>query len=384
MKLFRSWLALAVCAVALTVGHPAAHAVETKADEAIVLDDTTGEVLYAKHPDRRVPPASMSKIMTAYVVFDRVKNGDLSLDDTFTVSEKAWRKGGSKMFVEVGSEVAVKDLLRGMIVQSGNDASIALAEGVAGTEDAFAELMNQKAQEIGLKNSTFRNATGWPHPEHRTTVRGLAKIAQHLINDFPELYKLFSEREFSWNGIRQFNRNPLLGRGMGVDGLKTGHTQNAGYGLTASAKRDGRRLIAVVAGLEKPEAREDETARLLKWGFREFEAHTLFAKGETVERARLWLGTSGSVPLVTERDVRITLPRDSRDELNVRVTYESPIPAPVDKGERLATLHLDAPDREPTAMPLVAAQGVDQLGPVGRLAGGLQFMLFGPPTPEAR
>ncbi|SDF74498.1 D-alanyl-D-alanine carboxypeptidase (penicillin-binding protein 5/6) [Limimonas halophila] len=384
MMLRRSWLALTVLAAALTLGQPAARALETKAEEAIVLDHTTGEVLYAKHPDRRIPPASMSKMMTAYVVFDRIRNGDLSLDDTFTISEKAWRKGGSKMFVEVGNEVSVENLLKGMIVQSGNDASIALAEGVAGTEEAFAQLMTRKAREIGVDKSTFQNATGWPDPDHRVTVRGLAQIARHIIEDFPKLYEFFSQREFSWNGIRQFNRNPLLGRGMGVDGLKTGHTQNAGYGLTASAERDGRRLIVVVAGLDRPSGRENEAARLLKWGFREFGTYTLFAKGETVEKARLWLGTEGSVPLVTRKDVKMTLPRDKREELTATVIYDSPVPAPVEKGERLATLRLEAPDKDTTTIPLVAARSVDQLGPVGRLAGGLQFLLFGPPTPETK
>jgi len=378
------WLAMAMFAAALVLGPMTARALETKADEAIVLDYTTGEVLYAKHPDRRVPPASMSKIMTAYVVFDRIRNGDLSLDDTFEISEKAWRKGGSKMFVEVGNEVSVENLLKGMIIQSGNDASIALAEGVAGTEEAFAQLMTRTAREIGLDKSTFKNATGWPHPEHRVTVRELAGVAKHIIRDFPELYRLFAQREFTWNGIRQFNRNPLLGRGMGVDGLKTGHTQNAGYGLTASAKRDGRRLIVVVAGLEKPAGRENEAARLLKWAFREFDTYTLFEKGETVERARLWLGTNGSVPLVTQRDVQITLPRDSREDLDVTVLYESPIPAPVEKGDRLATLRIEAPDRDTISLPLVAERSVAQLGPLGRLAGGLQFLIFGPPTPETR
>lgn len=360
-----------------TVG--GARAIETPADEAILMDYTTGQVLFTKNAEALTRPASMTKIMTAYLVFERLKDGRLSLDDTFVVSKKAWQKGGSKMFVEVGNEVSVENLLRGVIVQSGNDASIVLAEGIAGTESAFAEMMTAKARELGLDETTFRNATGWPHPEHRTSAEDLAKLSRAMIRNFPEYYHFFAEREFTWNDIRQFNRNPLLTRNMGVDGIKTGHTQKAGYGLTASAKRKDRRLILVVNGLETAEQRAQESARLLKWGFREFANRTLFEAGETVERAPVWLGEKDRVPLVVEDTLTLTLKRDSTDDLSVKVTYESPVPAPIESGDRLATLHVDGPNLTAREVPLVAGTSVAQLGPVGRIVSGVEFLIFGAP-----
>jgi D-alanyl-D-alanine carboxypeptidase (penicillin-binding protein 5/6) len=354
--------------------------VETPAREAILMDYDTGHVLFAKNAEQRMPPASMTKIMTTYLVFERLKEGRLSLDDTFVVSRKAWRKGGSKMFVEVGNEVTVEDLLQGVIVQSGNDASIVLAEGIAGTTEAFAKLMTKKAQELGMDETTFKNSTGWPHPEHRTSADDLAILSRALIQNFPTYYEYFAEREFTWNDIRQFNRNPLLGRNMGVDGIKTGHTQNAGYGLTASAERKDRRLILVVNGLESAEQRADESARLLEWGFREFDNYTLFEGGETVEQASVWLGQADQVPLVVENPLTLTMKRDNKTAMTVKVTYEGPIPAPIESGERLATLHVRVPgggtDR---TVPLVAGASVPQLGPIGRIVSGVEFFVFGAP-----
>ncbi len=374
------FLSFLVLAGMLCLGSTAAaQAIETPADEAILMDYQTGQVLFAKNAERPTPPASMTKIMTAYLVFERLKDGRLSLDDTFVVSKKAWQKGGSKMFVEVGNEVSVEDLLRGVIVQSGNDASIVLAEGIAGTESAFADMMNAKARELGLDETTFRNSTGWPHPEHRTSAQDLAKLSRALIRKFPQYYHFFAEREFTWNDIRQFNRNPLLTRNMGVDGIKTGHTQKAGYGLTASAKRKERRLVLVVNGLNSTEQRAQESARLLEWGFREFDNYTLFEGGETVERASVWLGEKDRVPLVIEKPLTLTLKRDNVDDMTVKVTYESPIPAPIESGERLATLHVDGPALEKREVPLVAGSHVAQLGPVGRIVSGVEFLIFGAP-----
>lgn len=372
--------ALAVLLLAGAVlAAPNARAFQTSAEEAILMDYQTGAVLFAKHPDRRMPPASLTKIMTAYLVFERLKDGRLSLDDTFRVSEKAWRKGGSKTFVEVGNDVRVEDLLRGMIIQSGNDASIVLAEGIAGTEEAFAEMMNEKARALGMQNTTFRNATGWPDPEHRTSVRDLAILARALIKNFPEYYDFYSELEFTWNEIRQFNRNPLLRRNMGVDGLKTGYTRNAGYGLAASAERDGRRLIMVVSGLDSPKARETESARLIEWGFREFDNYLLFEAGETVENAPVWLGEVPYVPLVTRERLEMTMKRAAREQMTVTVSYESPIPAPIAEDEQMATLRIEAPNSEPRQVPLVAGEQVEQLGPIGRIVSGVEFLLFGAP-----
>ena len=245
---------------------PPAQALETRAREAFLIDVTTGTVLLEKDADVSMPPASMSKIMTAYLVFGALKEGRISLDDKLPVSEKAWRKGGSKMFVEVGSEVSVEDLLRGVIVQSGNDACIVLAEALAGSEEAFAEQMTRKAREIGMEGSTFTNSTGWPDPNHRMTARDLAILAERMVQDFPDFYHYYSEREFTYNGIRQGNRNPLLYKNLGADGLKTGHTEEAGYGLTASAERDGRRLVLVINGLESIKARSEEAERLIASG----------------------------------------------------------------------------------------------------------------------
>ncbi|WP_119165639.1 D-alanyl-D-alanine carboxypeptidase family protein [Algihabitans albus] len=356
---------------------PPAAAFETAAEEAILIDLTAGTVLFEKDADTQIPPASMSKIMTAYMVFKRLKAGDLSMEDTFLVSEKAWRKGGSKMFVEVGDRVAVEDLLRGVIVQSGNDASIVLAEGIAGSEAAFAELMNREAEELGLTNSSFANATGWPDPNHRMSVRDLAKVASVLVQDYPEYYGLYSETEFTWHEIRQSNRNPLLYRNIDADGLKTGHTEEAGYCLTASALRGDRRLVMVVAGLESARQRAEESERLLEWGFREFSAERLFEIGEVVEEAEVWLGEDATVPLVVAEDAVMAVRRDARDDVVVTVSYDGPIPAPVAAGDRLATLTVQVPDMPAREFPLLAGGDVEKLGPIGRLMAGVRHLIFG-------
>jgi D-alanyl-D-alanine carboxypeptidase (penicillin-binding protein 5/6) len=352
-------------------------AIETTAREAFMIDAMTSTVLLNKDADNLMPPASMSKIMTTLLVFDRLRDGRLSMDDEFTVSEKAWKKGGSKMFVEVGKRVRVEDLLRGVIVQSGNDACIVLAEGIAGSEEAFAELMNARAREIGMVDSHFTNATGWPDPEHHMTARELALLAEFVIETYPEYYPLYSERVFTWNGIEQQNRNPLLYRDIGADGLKTGHTEAAGYGLTASAVRDGRRLILVVNGLDSMRARGEESERLLDWGFREFKNLSLFEAGEAVTQADVWFGESDRVSLVAERDVVVTLPRNARDELKVTVLYEGPIPAPIEAGAPLGTLKIEAPGIESLSIPLQAEIAVARQGVVGRAISGLKHMMFG-------
>jgi serine-type D-Ala-D-Ala carboxypeptidase (penicillin-binding protein 5/6) len=356
----------------------AALAFETAATAAILVDSETGQVLFSKNPDEPIPPASMSKLMTVYMVFERLKEGSLSLDDTFPVSEKAWRKGGSKMFVEVGDRVRVAELLRGIIVQSGNDACIVVAEALAGTEEAFAERMTRRAHELGLSSTTLTNASGWPDPEHLMSVRDLATLARIIIEKFPEYYHFFSEKEFVYSGIKQHARNPLLYDDMGADGLKTGHTEEAGYGLTASAIRDDRRLILVVAGLEKASQRASEAERLLGYGFREFDNYRLFTAGETVEQADVWLGREGSVPLVVQDDVVITLSREARRELRVRVAYEWPIPAPVTSGTPLAQLEIAAPGIEPWQVPLVAGAEVHAANLFGRMTSALNYLIWGP------
>ncbi len=368
-------LALAGLAFLSLVG--SAAAIETTAREAILVEVETGTVLLEQNPDASMPPASMSKVMTTYMVFEQLKDGRLKLDDEFLVSEAAWRKGGSKMFVEVGKKVRIEDLLRGVIVQSGNDACIVLAEGISGTEEAFAEEMTERAREIGLTDSTFTNATGWPDPNHRMTARDLAALARLIIENFPEYYSYYGEKEFTWSGIRQPNRNPLLYKSLGVDGLKTGHTEEAGYGLTASAERDGRRVILVLNGLESEKARAEESARLINWAFREFDNYTLFQPGEVVEEAPVWLGAEASVPLVIPEGLTLTLSRKARSTMEVKVSYVSPIPAPIAEGQRLATLTLRLPGSEPMMVPLRAGRAVGQLGFFGRLNAGLKYLIFG-------
>ncbi len=365
-----------ILALALTGG---AQALETKAREAILMDATTGTVLFEKNADQPMPPASMSKIMTVYMVFDRLKEGRLSFDHTLPVSEKAWRMGGSKMFVEVGTEVRVEDLLRGVIVQSGNDACIVLAEGLSGSEAAFAEEMTEKAHEIGLTNSQFANATGWPHPDQRMSARDLATLALRTIRDFPDYYQFYSEKEFTWSEIRQGNRNPLLYKTVGADGLKTGHTEEAGYGLTASAVQNGRRLILVVTGLDSVRDRAEESERLMRWGFREFKNYELFQAGETVDQAAVWLGETETVPLVAKKDVILTLARNARKGMKVSVTYASPVPAPIEEGQEIAKLVVTPSEGETVSYPLYAGTAVGQKGPFGRIVAALEFLVFGAP-----
>lgn len=374
--------AAVVVALAMLCAPRPADAIETIAREAIMIDYATETAILEKDPDKRVPPASMSKLMTAYMVFQRLKEGSLSLEDTMPVSENAWRKGGSKsgsstMFLTPGSRAKIEDLLRGMIVQSGNDACIVLAEGLAGSEKAFAESMTQMGKKIGLKDSNFTNSTGWPDPDHWMTVRDLAHLSVRLFKDFPNYMHYYAEKSFTYNGISQQNRNPLLYKDMGVDGLKTGHTSESGYSLTSTAKRNNRRLILVVTGLPTMRDRSRESERLLEWGFREFNNYALFKAGETVARADVWLGQKPQVPMVIKDELFLTLSRKARAEMKVTVSYKSPVAAPIEKGARLATLNIKFTERPPIAVPLVAGDSVEQLGLMGRLGAALKFILWG-------
>jgi serine-type D-Ala-D-Ala carboxypeptidase (penicillin-binding protein 5/6) len=369
---------LSLLAVLLVGGvEPRAEAYETSAQAAILLDLQSGQELYAKNPDLQLPPASMSKLMTALMVFERLKEGSLSLDDTMPVSEKAWRMGGSKMFVEVGSRVRIEDLLRGIIVQSGNDACIVVAEGLGGSEEAFAEQMTRRGRELGLTNSTFTNASGWPEPRHLMTARDLATLARILITDYPEYYGIFAEREFTFSGIRQYARNPLLYGDSGADGLKTGHTNEAGYGLTASAVREGRRLVMVLTGLRRPEDRAREAEGLLEYGFRQFRNYQLFASGAPVAQADVWLGAAGTVPLVIQKDVWISLTPEARRKLEVKVVYDGPLPAPVAGGSQVAELAITAPGLAPLRFPLVAGATVQAANVLHRMTNALGYLIWG-------
>ena len=374
--LLRRAAAIVVAAVVI-VAAPSADAIETSAREAILIDANTGAVLFAKNPDQRMTPSSMTKMLTVAVLFQHLKDGQISLEDTLPVSEKAWRKQGSKMFVAVNSRVKVEDLIQGIVVQSGNDACIVVAEGLAGSEDAFAELLNREAQKIGMTSSHFVNASGWPAPDHYSTARDLSKLAKYTIENFPQFYHYYSEKTFTYNGIKQGNRNPLLYKDIGADGLKTGHTEAGGYGLTASAVRDGRRLILVLNGLPSVKARAQESERLMDYGFREFKNYALFKSGDKVSDAKVWMGVGPSVPLIIKKDVTVTLPRKSRRDLKVSVHYNGPIPAPVAKGAELAKLRIEAPDIDPIEIPLYAGADVTRLGMFSRLGAALKYILWG-------
>lgn len=350
---------------------------DTQARQAIIIDSDTGAVLLEKNADERMPPSSMSKLMTMYVVFDMLKQGRLRWDQEFPVSERAWRMGGSKMFVELGTSISVENLSRGVIIQSGNDACIVLAEGISGSEQQFAELLNDYGKRIGLRDSTFRNATGWPDPEHRMTARDLTILARRLINDFPEAFRFYSERSFKWHDIEQENRNPLLGRVAGADGLKTGHTEDAGYGLVGTAKRGDRRLILVVNGLNSMRARSEESERLLEWGFREFENVVLFRAADTIEEAPVYLGDRAAVPLVGGKDVVLTLPRQWRRNLTVKLRYDSPVAAPIAKGQEIGQLNVSGQGVPPMVLPLYAGADVPKLGLVQRIPAVISRLVSG-------
>ena len=350
--------------------------VDTAAKWAYIQDFTTGATLLEKNADDEMPPSSMTKLMTIYLVYERLKQGRMRLEDELPVTERAWRMGGSKMFVQVGSTVKVEDLIRGVIVQSGNDACIVFAEAIAGSEEQFAELMNAKAREIGLTRSVFRNSTGWPDPEQHMSARDIATLARRIIRDFPEYYHYDSEKSFRYNGIDQGNRNPMVQRGT-ADGLKTGHTEAGGYGLVASSSRNGRRLIMVLNGMSTMRERAEEAERLMDWAFANFEDVVLFSANDVIERVPVWLGISQTVPLTTGRDLVVTMPRNWRKNASVKLTYETPIRAPVAKGDVLGKLSVTGNGVPAFDVPLMAAEDVAKLGLPGRAIAVLSSFVRG-------
>lgn len=361
-------LAALACVLLALSGRPEAAEYSTPAPFAYLIDVETRAVLLDKRGDEAMPPASLAKLMTIELVFNALQDGRLSMSDKFLVSEKAWRMRGSRMFAEINSEIEVENLLRGIIVQSGNDAAVILAEGMAGTEEAFAELMNARAEELGLTGSRFVNATGWPEPEQRVTARDMAMLAIHIIETYPEYYPIFAEDEFIWNGVRQRNRNPLLSRDVGADGLKTGQTDESGYALVGSAVREGRRMVLVVSGLDTARARSDEAFKLLQWGLRTFEPMTLYEAGEAFagvavfggEKSRVAVGGDGPVKVLIERGVE-------RHDLRGRIVYDWPIEPPVQTGDQIAQLRVTHDDRVVAEIPLYATEDVD-VGPLHRRA----------------
>ncbi|MBB6190236.1 D-alanyl-D-alanine carboxypeptidase (penicillin-binding protein 5/6) [Sphingobium wenxiniae] len=361
----------------------------SEAPIAYLKDLSSGAVLYDKGGETRIPPASMAKMMTAHVAFRMIQKGELKLDTKFTVRPETWQRwhgpqAGSTMFLSVGEQVSVENLLHGIVTLSGNDACVVLAEGIAGTEQAFVALMNQEGERLGLKNSHFGTSNGWPDEGVTyVTAEDLARLAQATIEETPDLYKKFyATKSFTWGktmggqDIEQANRNPILGKIAGADGLKTGHTQEAGFGFTGSAEQDGRRLVMVVAGLPTFNGRIAESVRFMDWGFKAWKVQPLFRKGQTVETAEVQLGSATSVPLVAPQNLAVTLPRTASTNISVKVAYTGPIKAPIRKGDKVAELIVSTPDTPPQIMPLVAGEDVGEAGVFGRLWNGLKS-LFG-------
>ncbi|WP_323761241.1 D-alanyl-D-alanine carboxypeptidase family protein [Maricaulis sp.] len=371
-------LSCLICAPAL-----AQTTYQTDASHAVILDAETGEVLFARNADEPMPPASMSKMMTVLMLIEAIEAGSLSLDDELPVSEYAWRTGGaasgsSTMFLEVNSRARVDDLLRGIVIQSGNDACIVVAEAIGGSEAAFADMMTDRARELGLTSARFANATGWPHPDHRISALDLARLARILIEDHPDYYGIWAEREFTYNGIRQYNRNPLLGVFSGADGLKTGHTEESGYGLVGSAERDGERRIIVFNGMESNADRASEAERMMRSALSDYSLYRLFEAGDSVDhRAEVFMGENETVALRVASDVTAGLHRRARRDLTVTVSYDGPLVAPIEEGEIVGSLIVEAPDYEARSFDLVAAESVAEKGLMGRIGAALAHMLRG-------
>jgi D-alanyl-D-alanine carboxypeptidase (penicillin-binding protein 5/6) len=355
---------------------------QTAAPYAILLDADNGTVLFEKNADTPVPPSSLAKLMTVEIVSHEIVQGRLKLDDEFLISEDAWRRGGapshtSSMFAPLNSRVRVDDLLRAAIIQSANDACIALAQGIAGNEPAFAIRMNARARELGLTNSTFTNATGLPDPGMKVSVRDLALLARHLIHTYPQFYGTFAEKEFTWNKIRQTNRNPLLAMNIGADGLKTGHTSDGGYGLVGSAVQNDWRLIVAINGLKSDKERAEEGKRLLEWGYRTFEARLLFAEGQTVGEAKVYGGEKGSVPLVGPGPITLMVPRNVSERIVARITYTGPVRAPIEQGQPIGRLRVSRGDIVALDVPLSAAESVGRGGVNGRAFDAATELMIG-------
>lgn len=338
---------------------------QTSAPYAILIDAETGTVLFEKATDEPTPPSSLAKLMTAEIIFNEISQGRLTRDTEMIISEDAWRRGGapshtSSMFAPIHSRVRVEDLLHGLIIQSANDAAIALAEGVSGNERAFAVLMNKRARELGLVNFNFASATGLPEPNQKVAVRDLAKLARHIIRTYPDFYPIYGEREFTWNKIRQQNRNPLLPLNIGADGMKTGYTREGGFGLVGSAVQNGLRLIVVVNGTKTAKERADEAKKLLDWGFSGFEQRPLFIAGEVLGQARVFGGTQTSVGLVGPKAISMLIPRNSRERISAKIAYTGPVPAPIKQGQTIGTLKVFRGTNVALEVPLQALESVER------------------------
>jgi serine-type D-Ala-D-Ala carboxypeptidase (penicillin-binding protein 5/6) len=359
------------------------NAFDGDAPTAILMEANSGSILFEKNADELRAPSSMMKLMTVEVIFNALKEGRIKLTDEFRISENAWRKGGapsggSTMFAAINSKVPVDDLLHGAIIQSGNDSCIALAEGMSGSERKFAsDVLTKRARELGLTKSTFGNSNGLPDPDNKMTVRELAKLARHIILDFPEFYKLFGEREFTWNKIRQQNRNPLLNSMTGADGLKTGYTKEGGYGMVGSAVANGIRLIVVVNGLEDPDDRAQEAKKMLEWGFRNFETRTLFAENQQVGYAKVFGGASRSVKLASREPIKVMVPKNGSEKLIARIVYSGPVRAPIQEGQRIGVVRVWRGHNIAVETPVYAAEAIAPGSTMRRAIDGASELVIG-------
>ena len=352
-------------------------ALNSIATHAIIYDYQTNEILYEKNAFEKTPPASTTKILTSYIVFDQIKKGNLKLNDKFRVSEKAYKKGGSSMFLETNTMVTVEDLLYGIIVQSGNDASIVVAENISGSERAFTDLMNEYATKIGMKNSNFVNSSGWPHPLHYSTMYDLAVLSKAIIRDFPDMYKMYSEKEFTYNNITQPNRNSLLELYEGTDGLKTGYVKDSGYGIVVSTLKKNRRIIIAVNGLESRKSRVIESERLLNWAFRNTKLETLFKKGEVVKKTDVWLGTKNQIDLIVGQDILTTLKSEQKDSIDTKIIYDKPIEAPILKNQEIGKIIIEIKDKDTLEFPLYAKDSIKKINPLFRVFSAIRYLIFG-------
>ena len=351
-------------------------AIESIAKTALVIDLSTNEILLEKNSTEKTYPSSMTKMMTALVAFEKIKDGSLSLDQEFLISKKAWKMGGSKMFIEVDKRVSVYDLLLGVVVQSGNDASIAIAEGISGSEEIFAIEMNNLGKKIGLTGSNFTNSSGWPDDNHYTTAEDLAKIAQYTIENHYELYQMYKISDFTYNGIKQDNRNPLLYTFEGADGFKTGYTEAAGYGLVGSAERGDRRLIVVLNGLESSKSRAQESLRLMDWGFNNFQLVDFYKKNEVIQEVDTWLGKEDKVDLVALEDISVSIPKAQLSSAKVTVLVEEPIATPIKVGDQIAKLQISFADKQ-VDFPLYSGEDIDQKNFFSRIFSAIYYIILG-------
>ena len=351
--------------------------ITTPAKHVVIYDHEVDEILYEKNGDEIMKPASMAKVMTAYIVFDRIKDRGLKMSDTFLVSDKAWRMGGSRSFLELNTNVSISDLLLGLIVQSGNDAAVVIAEGISGDEEAFAREMNRYAKLLGMKNTYFTNSTGWPHPDLKTTSKDLIILTKNLIKNFPELYKLFNKKIFKYNNIKQSNRNPLLYSVNGADGLKTGHTNESGYGLIGSVKRNNRRVTIIINGINSKKKRTYESKRLFDIVFRETTLLSLFEDKRNLTSANVWLGKSSKINLIAENSIKKIVSPLEFHKTKIKIEWIDPIPAPIKKGDRVGNIFVTMPGREPIMEYLISSENVEKLPSLLRVKSILKFLLYG-------